>query len=50
MKMAPRDFWALSLREWRALCSARSPAGAGLKRSEFDRLLKEHPDGQSKIA
>jgi hypothetical protein len=46
MKLPPRDFWALSLTEWRALCTARFPgAGAGMNRAGLERLLKEHPDG-----
>jgi len=51
MKLCPREFWALSLPEWRVLCQARFPeARAGLRRAELDRLLKEHPDGQDLVA
>lgn len=46
MRLAPADFWALSLVEWRALCAARFPAAAaGLGRADLTRLMKEHPDG-----
>jgi hypothetical protein len=46
MRLSPRDFWALSLPEWRALCEARSPhQRAPLNRGDLDILLKEHPDG-----
>jgi hypothetical protein len=45
MGVRPRDFWALSLPEWRALCDARLPAArAGLNRNTLDQLLLLHPD------
>jgi len=41
----PRDFWALSLPEWRALCDARFPkAQAPLTRGGLDALLSHYPD------
>jgi hypothetical protein len=47
MRLAPRDFWALSLPEWRALCEARfPPAPAVLSRGGLDELLCLYPDKQ----
>lgn len=39
----PREFWALSLAEWRALTSPPH-AERPLSRAELDALLLEHPD------
>lgn len=45
MRLSPRDFWALSLPEWRALCAARFPKGpAPMTRGDLDRLLSFYPD------
>ncbi len=45
MRLSPRDFWALSLLEWQALCDARFPrAGAPMTRADLDRLLSTYPD------
>jgi hypothetical protein len=45
MRVPPRDFWALSLPEWRALCEARlPPARAALTRGNLDQLMTLHPD------
>jgi hypothetical protein len=45
MRLGPRDFWALSLPEWRALCDARLPrAAAAMTRGDLDTLLSQHPD------
>ncbi len=41
--LPPREVWALSLREWRALAEP-SPAAAPLTRAELDALLLQHPD------
>jgi hypothetical protein len=44
----PRDFWALSLAEWRALTSAHAPPG-GLGARDFARLadlFPDEPDGE----
>ena len=43
MKLAPRDFWSLSLREWRALTAGARPRA--LAHAELETLMKEHPDG-----
>lgn len=37
----PRDFWRLSLREWRALTAAISPP-APMRRAELAALLARH--------
>lgn len=45
MRLAPRDFWALSLAEWRALCAVRFPkAAAPMTRADLNQLLSLHPD------
>jgi len=45
MRLPPRDFWALSLPEWRALCDARFPrAAAAMTRRDLDALLSSYPD------
>lgn len=41
--LPPREVWALSLREWRALAGP-PPAAAPLTRAELDALLQLHPD------
>jgi uncharacterized phage protein (TIGR02216 family) len=47
MRLSPRDFWALSLPEWRVLCEARVPqAQAPLNRGGLDELLARYPDKQ----
>ncbi len=43
---APREVWALSLREWRAL-NAPAPGVAPLTRADLDALLLLHPDDPS---
>jgi len=43
MKLAPKDFWSLSVREWRALTAGAQPQA--LARAELETLMKEHPDG-----
>jgi hypothetical protein len=42
--LAPRDFWALSLPEWRALLNPRD-AVPGLRRAELEHLMRAFPDG-----
>ena len=44
MRLSPRDFWALSLPEWRALCEARLPQAPALNRGGFEQLLSLYPD------
>lgn len=46
LRLAPGDFWALSLCEWRALVEARfgCPAPA-LTRARLDALIRMYPDG-----
>ena len=45
MGVPTRDFWGLSLPEWRALCDARFPsAQTPLNRGGFDDLLSRYPD------
>ncbi len=38
----PRDFWRLSLAEWRALTADDGPQPLG--RTGLEALLREHPD------
>jgi uncharacterized phage protein (TIGR02216 family) len=38
----PRDFWALSLKEWRALTAPSGPAPLG--RAELEALRHQFPD------
>ncbi len=44
MGLNSRDFWSLSLPEWRALCAVRFPAPPSLNRNGFEQLMKRHPD------
>ncbi|MBC7767543.1 MAG: phage tail assembly chaperone [Phycisphaerales bacterium] len=39
--VAPRDFWRLSLKEWRALVA---PTEAGLSRAAFEAMAQVFPD------
>lgn len=43
--LPPREVWALSLKEWRALTAA-PPGAAPLSRAELDDLLHLYPDDQ----
>lgn len=46
MRLEPRVFWAMSLAEWRAAIDGRmKPRAPALKRTEFETLMKDHPDG-----
>jgi uncharacterized phage protein (TIGR02216 family) len=40
--VTPKDFWRLSVKEWRALVS---PRAAPLTRAELETLMKQYPDG-----
>ena len=42
-RLPPREVWALSLREWRALVG-RSSGETPLTRADLDALLLLHPD------
>lgn len=42
--LPPREAWALSVREWRALTSPPATAAPPLTRAELDALLLLHPD------
>jgi len=44
LRLAPRDFWALSLPEWRAML-APFRAAPSLTRGGLDDLMKAYPDG-----
>jgi uncharacterized phage protein (TIGR02216 family) len=47
MGLSPRDFWALSLPEWRALTgafAARHGVAAPLARADLESLMKAYPD------
>ncbi len=42
LRLPPRDFWALSLVEWRWL--AGPAGGEAMTRAELTRLKQQHPD------
>jgi hypothetical protein len=45
--IGPRDFWALSLREWRLLMAASGHAGTGaMTREGLGGLIAAFPDAQ----
>ena len=49
LSIPPHRFWALSLREWRALAAPLAPSSAStapepLRRTEFEALFAQHPD------
>jgi uncharacterized phage protein (TIGR02216 family) len=46
LRLRPRDFWALSLCEWRALVDGHfGPAAPAMTRGDFNALMKAYPDG-----
>jgi len=46
MRLSPEIFWAMSIAEWRAAVAGRMPRrSAPLARGEFERMMKDHPDG-----
>jgi uncharacterized phage protein (TIGR02216 family) len=45
LRLLPRDFWAMSLPEWRAALSRLPKRAAPLARSGLEQLMKEYPDG-----
>jgi uncharacterized phage protein (TIGR02216 family) len=42
LRIAPSEFWRMSLREWRAVLGQGGQSA--LSRAELEVLLKEHPD------
>jgi uncharacterized phage protein (TIGR02216 family) len=44
LRLKPRDFWALSLPEWRAMLNPQRSAPS-LARADLETLMKAHPDG-----
>jgi uncharacterized phage protein (TIGR02216 family) len=40
--LSPREFWTMSLAEWRAVLAAQEPYALG--RRELEDLMLEHPD------
>lgn len=47
LRLAPGDFWALSLCEWRALVEGHfGPAAPAMARAGLEQLMKEYPDGR----
>lgn len=42
--LTPAEFWALSLREWRALTEGK-PAEYPLRRAELEALIRHHTSG-----
>ncbi|MEI9932793.1 MAG: phage tail assembly chaperone [Rhizomicrobium sp.] len=47
MRLSPRDFWAMSLPEWRAALSRLPKRMARLARNDLEQMMKEFPDGRS---
>jgi len=45
LKLAPRDFWALTPRELAAAWGAVVGSGATLERSELAKMMERYPDG-----
>jgi uncharacterized phage protein (TIGR02216 family) len=45
LALSPATFWALSLPEWRAMLTRLARRAPPLARGEFDRMMKEFPDG-----
>jgi uncharacterized phage protein (TIGR02216 family) len=46
LRLSPRDFWALSLGEWRALVEGHfGPAAPAMNRAGLNALMKAYPDG-----
>ena len=49
MRITPRDFWAMSLCEWRACLrgfqNMRGPRAVPLARHELEDLMERYPDG-----
>jgi uncharacterized phage protein (TIGR02216 family) len=41
LRLTPRTFWSLSLKEWRAFATPRRPA---LARNDLDALMQRYPD------
>jgi uncharacterized phage protein (TIGR02216 family) len=44
LRLAPRDFWALSLKEWRALCEGGAPRCPPPSRDDLETLMQRYPD------
>lgn len=42
--LGPREFWALSLADWRALCAPPSADDGPPRRADVDALLARFPD------
>jgi uncharacterized phage protein (TIGR02216 family) len=43
LRLRPRDFWALSLPEWRAMLNPKGAAPA-MARAGLEQLMREYPD------
>ena len=46
LKLAPRDFWALTPRELAAAWGAVVGSGGALERSELSKMMERYPDGR----
>lgn len=47
LRLAPRDFWAMSLGEWRALIEGHfGVAAPAMTRAGLEALMKVYPDGE----
>jgi uncharacterized phage protein (TIGR02216 family) len=44
LRLCPRDFWSLSLPEWRAMLNPQGHAPS-LARADLEHLMREFPDG-----
>jgi hypothetical protein len=45
MGLSPKTFWSMSLTEWRAAVSGRTPKrSTPMNRSELTQLMHTHPD------
>lgn len=48
LKLSPKDFWAMTPREFSAALRGAFPASeAGLSRGELEKLMTQFPDGDA---
>ena len=45
LRLAPRDFWALTPREFAVMAGGTKARGAGMQRAGLDALMRTFPDG-----
>jgi uncharacterized phage protein (TIGR02216 family) len=46
LKLAPDDFWRMTLRELALAAKALNRQGSGLDRAAFAQLMQRYPDGR----